>query len=127
MVVFDLNGPLKKEYKRFKIKTVLKQSDIDCLKEVFERRLKHEDWGYPDIVLVDGGKAQVNLAKRLFKGIFVFGIAKGKDRKKDEFIYGSKNREFIDFIEKNKKLFLNVRDEAHRFAITYQKKLAQLK
>ncbi|MDD3046073.1 MAG: GIY-YIG nuclease family protein [Candidatus Pacebacteria bacterium] len=127
MVVSDLNGPIKKEYKKFKIKTVFKQSDIDCLREVFERRLKHKEWGVPDIVLIDGGRAQVNLGKKMFKNIFVFGIAKGKDRKKDEFIYGGDNKETIDFIENNKNLFLSLRDEAHRFAINYQKRLARIK
>jgi len=127
MVVFNLNGPLKKDYRKFKIKTVEKQSDIDCLKEVFKRRLTHTDWEMPDIVLVDGGKAQVNLAKKMFKKVFVFGIAKGRDRKKDEFIFGSKDKKIISFIENNKELFINARNEAHRFAINYQKKLARLK
>ncbi|MDD2909319.1 MAG: GIY-YIG nuclease family protein [Candidatus Pacebacteria bacterium] len=127
MVVFNLNGPLKKDYRKFKIKTVEKQSDIDCLKEVFKRRLTHTDWEMPDIVLVDGGKAQVNLAKKIFTKVFVFGIAKGRDRKKDEFIYGSKDKKIISFIESNKELFINARNEAHRFAINYQKKLARLK
>ena len=117
MVVFNLNGPLKKDYRKFKIKTVEKQSDIDCLKEVFKRRLSHTDWEMPDIVLVDGGKAQVNLAKKIFKKVFVFGIAKGRDRKKDEFIFGSKDKKIISFIENNKELFINARNEAHRFAI----------
>lgn len=127
MVVFNLNGPVKKEYRKFKIKTIQKQSDIDCLREVFERRLNHKEWEEPQIILVDGGKAQVNLAQKKFKDIFILGIAKGKDRKKDEFIYGSKNKDMIDFVEKNKNLFINVRDEAHRFAINYQRKLARLK
>ena len=74
---------------------------------------------------MDGGRAQVNLAKKMFKNIFVLGIAKGKERKKNEFVYGSKDKDIILFIEKNKKLFINVRDEAHRFAINYHKKLAQ--
>ena len=127
MVVFNLNGPSKKDYRKFKIRTVEKQSDIDCLKEVFKRRLTHTDWEMPDIVLVDGGKAQVNLAKKMFKKVFVFGIAKGRDRKKDEFIFGSKDKKIISFIENNKELFINARNEAHRFAINYQKKLARLK
>ncbi|MDD4661667.1 MAG: GIY-YIG nuclease family protein [Candidatus Pacebacteria bacterium] len=127
MVVSDSKGPIKKEYKKFKIKTVEKQSDIDCLKEVFERRLKHAEWGKPDIILIDGGKGQVNLGKKIFKDIFILGIAKGKDRKKDEFIYGGKDKEFISFIEKNKNLFISLRDEAHRFAISYQKRLARIK
>ena len=123
MVVFNLNGPSKKDYRKFKIRTVEKQSDIDCLKEVFKRRLTHTDWEMPDIVLVDGGKAQVNLAKKMFKKVFVFGIAKGRDRKKDEFIFGSKDKKIISFIENNKELFINARNEAHRFAINYQKSL----
>jgi len=127
MVVFNLSGPSKKDYRKFKIRTVEKQSDIDCLKEVFKRRLTHTDWEMPDIVLVDGGKAQVNLAKKMFKKVFVFGIAKGRDRKKDEFIFGSKDKKIISFIENNKELFINARNEAHRFAINYQKKLARLK
>ncbi|HOI60172.1 MAG TPA: GIY-YIG nuclease family protein [Candidatus Pacearchaeota archaeon] len=127
MVVFNLDGPVKKEYRKFKIKTIEKQSDIDCLREIFERRLGHNEWSTPQIILVDGGKPQANLAQKMFKNIFVLGIAKGKDRKKDEFIYGSQDRDMIDFIEKNKNLFINIRNEAHRFAISYQRKLARLK
>ncbi|MDD3919009.1 MAG: GIY-YIG nuclease family protein [Candidatus Pacebacteria bacterium] len=128
MVVSDLKGPIKSEYKKFKIKTVEKQSDIDCLREVFQRRLNHPEWGKPEIVLVDGGKPQVNLTKKFFKDIFVLGIAKGKDRNKDEFIYSSlKDKQMINFIENNKNVFINLRDEAHRFAINYQKRLAQIK
>ena len=127
MVVFNLDGPVKKEYRKFKIKTIEKQSDIDCLREIFERRLGHNEWSTPQIILVDGGKPQANLAQKMFKNIFVLGIAKGKDRKKDEFIYGSQDRDMINFIEKNKNLFINIRNEAHRFAISYQRKLARLK
>ena len=127
MVVASSTQILKSEYRKFKIKNVFKQSDIDCLKEVFGRRLKHEDWALPDIVLIDGGKAQVNLGKKFFKNIFVFGIAKGEDRKRDEFIYGDKNEEIISFIEENRNFLLSLRDEAHRFAINYQKRLARIK
>ncbi len=125
MVVFNLEGPVKKEYRKFRIKTIEKQSDIDCLREIFERRLKHTEWETPQIILVDGGKPQVNLAKKMFENIFILGIVKGKDRKKNEFFYGSKDEDIINFIEDNKKLFVNVRDEAHRFAISYQRKLSR--
>lgn len=128
MVVFNEKGPIKKDYRLFKIRGIMGQSDVDCLKEVLERRLKHKEWILPDIILVDGGKPQVNVFRKILKHkIFVFGIAKGKDRKKDEFIFLDKNKECIDFILNNKKLFINVRDEAHRFAINYQRKLSSLK
>lgn len=123
MVVFNEAGPLKSEYKKFRIRNVLGQSDVDCLKEVLERRLKHREWPLPDYFLIDGGKPQVNLVRRVLKekGVDapVVGIAKGPERKKNEFFF-NKNR---DFIMKNENLFIRVRDEAHRFAVNYQRSL----
>jgi excinuclease ABC subunit C len=120
MVVFDNKGPIKNEYKKFKIKTVEGQSDVDCLREVLERRIKHEEWQWPDIILVDGGKPQVNLIKKILKEnnlkTFVVGIAKGRERKKNEFFSEGNNN--ID-----QELLIRVRDEAHRFAIEYQRQL----
>jgi len=120
MVVFDGNGPVKNEYKKFKIKGVLGQSDVDCLKEVLERRIKHVDWPIPDLILVDGGKPQVSAVKKIIeKKVPVVGIAKGPDRKKNEFFFDTDKV----FIERNKELLIKVRDEAHRFAINYQRDL----
>jgi excinuclease ABC subunit C len=120
MVVFDGNGPVKNEYKKFKIKGVLGQSDVDCLKEVLERRIKHVDWPIPDLILVDGGKPQVNAVKKIIeKKVPVVGIAKGPDRKKNDFFFDMDKV----FIERNKELLIKVRDEAHRFAINYQRDL----
>lgn len=123
MVVFNEIGPLKNEYKKFKIKNVLEQSDVDCLKEVLERRLKRHEWLMPDLILVDGGKPQVGVVKKVLKennlNISVVGIAKGPERKKNEFFFDKDN----DFILKNENLLIRVRDEAHRFAINYQRKL----
>jgi excinuclease ABC subunit C len=123
MVVFNESGPLKSEYKKFKIKNVLGQSDVDCLKEVMERRLNHPDWPMPDYVLVDGGKPQVNAIKQVLKersfSIPVVGIAKGPERKKNEFFFDKDNH----FVLKNQNLLIRARDEAHRFAINYQRKL----
>lgn len=121
MVVF-INGLIsKKDYRKFKIKTIEGQSDVDCLKEVIKRRINHKDWSWPQIVLVDGGKPQVNAVKNLFKKTIVIGIAKGKKRKKNEFIFDSKDKKII---EENKDLLIKVRNEAHRFAIEYQRKLS---
>lgn len=131
MVVFDSENPLKSEYRKFKIKTVVGQSDVDSLKEVLERRLKHTEWKYPDIFLIDGGKPQVNAAMAILKkykiNIPLVGIAKGPERKRNDFIFGIKTREFVKFVNENQKLLIRVRDEAHRFAITFQRSLRKLK
>ncbi|MFA5431564.1 MAG: UvrB/UvrC motif-containing protein [Candidatus Paceibacterota bacterium] len=123
MVVFNESGPLKNEYKKFKIKNVLGQSDVDCLKEVLERRLKHSEWPMPNYILVDGGKPQVSTIKKVLKesifNISVIGIAKGSERKKNEFFFDKNN----EFVLDNEDLLIRVRDEAHRFAINYQRKL----
>jgi excinuclease UvrABC nuclease subunit len=129
MVVFDMDGPAKKNYRRFKIKTVEGQSDVDCLAEVLSRRLKHPEWKQPDIILVDGGKPQVARAKKVLEAkgfsIPVLGIAKGPVRKKNEFILGTKDSVVVRWIYAHTKLLIHARDEAHRFAISYQKKLAR--
>jgi excinuclease ABC subunit C len=123
MVVFNETGPLKSDYKKFKIKNVSGQSDVDCLKEVLDRRLKHSEWPMPDYILVDGGKPQVSTIKKSLKengfNIPVVGIAKGPDRKKNEFFFDKDD----EFVLKNENLLIRVRDEAHRFAINYQRKL----
>ncbi len=121
MVVFIDSFPSKKDYRKFKIKTVEGQSDVDCLKEVIKRRINHKEWDWPQVVLVDGGKPQVNAIKPLLEKTIIIGIAKGKRRKKNEFIFDNKDKEII---EKNKDIFIKVRDEAHRFAIKYQRKLS---
>lgn len=123
MVVFNETSSVKSEYKKFKIKNVLGQSDVDCLKEVLERRLNHPEWPMPDYILVDGGKPQVSAIKSVLKekhfNIPVIGIAKGPERKKNEFFFDKDN----DFVLNNENLLIRVRDEAHRFAINYQRKL----
>ncbi len=119
MVVFRGDRPEKSEYKKFKIKKVKKTDDIAMLKEVLERRFKN-NWKLPDLILVDGGKAQVNIVKDVLSEngleIPVVGLAKGEKRNKNELI-GDKPK-----IVK-KKTLIKLRDEAHRFAINYHKKL----
>lgn len=124
MVVFNASGPIKSQYKKFRIKSVFGQSDVDCLKEILERRLKHSEWTLPDLILVDGGKPQVNVVKKVLKNndfnIPVVGIAKGVERKKNEFFFDVKNK---DLVEENKEILIRARDEAHRFAVKYQREL----
>ncbi|MFA4831548.1 MAG: GIY-YIG nuclease family protein [Patescibacteria group bacterium] len=153
MVVFVNGEPDKSQYRKFKIKTVEGQSDVDCLEEVLRRRIAHAQeirntkdtklrstknnyWPLPDLFLIDGGKPQVNRVKKVLleRGIEipVVGIAKGRERKKNEFVFGERGKEkeergrFVKWVEENNKLLIQVRDEAHRFVIAYQKKLRRI-
>jgi excinuclease ABC subunit C len=131
LVAFNQHGPIKSGYKKFKIKTVVGQSDVDCLREVLSRRLKHEDWPWPDYFLIDGGKPQLRAAVETLQKYNchrpVIGIAKGADRRKNEFILASREPEVIAFVTNHKHTLIQARDEAHRFAITYQKQLRKIK
>ena len=90
MVVFMGDEPVKSEYKKFKIKTINQPDDVGMLKEVLGRRLSHEEWPLPDMILIDGGKGQVSATEEILSEsgfiIPVVGIAKGPERKKNEFI-----------------------------------------
>lgn len=140
MVVFDSAGPVKSEYRKFKIKTVEGQSDVDCLEEVIRRRFTHTEWQYPDVLLIDGGRPQVNRIDKVLQDLHVFiplvGIAKGPERKKNEFTFPPSifldaekvardildaRRNFVTWVNEQQNLLIRVRDEAHRFAITYQR------
>ena len=152
MVVFLNREPDKNEYRKFRIKTVVGPNDTAMLREVLSRRLKRitnyesrlrkatarqarirkknygsYNWPMPDLILVDGGKGQINVAKEILKqyklDIPLVGVAKGYDRKQDRFVYDEKNIKLVDFIANNKNLLLKVRDEAHRFAVGYHKVL----
>ncbi len=129
MVVFEENKPNKNEYRKFRIRNFDEPNDVGMLGEMIERRLHHPEWRFPGIMLIDGGKPQVNAVRRILEtakiAIPVVGIAKGPTRKKNEFVgtkdfwghYTAEEREHL------KKTLIRVRDEAHRFAITYHKKI----
>ncbi|PSO45431.1 MAG: hypothetical protein BRC22_00950 [Parcubacteria group bacterium QH_9_35_7] len=136
LVVFKDNEPQKSEYRKFKIKEVEGQNDVDSLQEVISRRAKYFDRKEsdfakedPDLIVVDGGKAQVNAAREGLEQkqieIPVMGIAKGKNRDKNELIIQGLQPELIKWIKENKKTLVKVRDEAHRFALKYQKKIRE--
>ncbi len=131
MVVFDESGPVKSQYRKFKIKTVPGQSDVDCLAEVLERRLRHEEWARPDIFLIDGGLPQVNKAKKVLDNFgvrtVIVGIAKGSERKRNDFLVLRADDIMKEWIKNNKILLIKVRDEAHRFAITFNRAQRKLK
>lgn len=123
MVVFVSGSAEKSEYRRFKIKDFTSANDPGMMGEVVRRRLKN-NWPLPQLIVVDGGKTQLAAAKtelqRAGLSIPVFGLAK-----KNEEIY-SITGEIIRLAKDSRALFLlqRLRDEAHRFAISYHRKLA---
>ncbi len=132
MVVFIKGRAKKSEYRKFKIKTVKGQNDVAMMKEVVSRRLKRAErfpnaWPLPDIFVIDGGKPQVNVVEKLLKefGVVVpvVGLAKGPDRKQDELIFDKTNSELSRVVYAHKETFQKARDEAHRFAVKYHKKV----
>ncbi len=132
MVVFEGGVPNTREYRRFKIRTVEGlPDDFKSMEEVISRRfmaLLNEEGKFthrPDVVLIDGGKGQLGRAKAVmdrlgFSDITVFGLAKREEEiflpEKDVPILLAKNSEALYFIQR-------IRNEAHRFAITYHRKL----
>jgi excinuclease ABC subunit C len=134
LVRFEGGKPAKGRYRTYKIKTVDGPNDYAMMREVLSRRLtraEEEGWDAPDLVLIDGGKGQLNIAQGVLEELGYSGeidlasIAKGRYEGESDkiYIYGRKNP--IVFSRNSRVLFLlmRVRDEAHRFAITYHKKL----
>jgi excinuclease ABC subunit C len=126
MVVFEGGQPAKAEYRKFRIKTVEDVNDIASMRETLMRRFRN-DWRHPDIILIDGGAGQVHAVEDVLHHlniqIPVIGMAKGPDRKKTELICSQKHEAICRAGEKHIRLLTQVRDEAHRFAITYHRKL----
>ena len=125
MIVFKGSKPDKSQYRKFRIKTVAGANDIAMLKEVLRRRLNHTEWLLPDLILIDGGRAQLCAAvaalnaKRL--ALSVIALAK----KEDELytVYSNKTLR-LSALPINLQLTIQaIRDEAHRFAISYYRKL----
>ncbi|MBI4089174.1 MAG: GIY-YIG nuclease family protein [Candidatus Levybacteria bacterium] len=123
MVVFTNGEKNSSQYRKFKIKTLNSPNDFAMMEEVLQRRIQHKEWPYPDLLIVDGGKGQVSSALKVLREIKthipIIGLAK-----KEETIISSDFKEII--LSKNSdalKLVMRIRDEAHRFAITYHRKL----
>lgn len=125
MVVFTNGEKDSSNYRRFKIKKFYNQkpNDFAMMEEMLERRFKHTEWPGPDLIILDGGKGQVTSAKKVLDKLklnFPFiGLAK-----KEELII-TKELKSIRLPKDSKSLhiIMRIRDEAHRFAITYHKKL----
>ena len=142
MVVFQAGEPLKSRYRHFRIKFPLGADDYGMMYEILIRRYQRalQEGELPDLVMVDGGKGQMNVALGVLKelgidGIDVIGLAKDRVQKghaptiarKGERIFLPKRKEPISLGKTSPALRLlqRIRDESHRFAITYHKKLRQ--
>ena len=144
MVVYEKGKPKRSDYRKFRIKTVSGPDDYACMKEVLTRRFRHgmeeakeledkqleKEFGsftrFPDLLLMDGGKGQVNIALQVLSelglSIPVCGMVKDDNHRTRGLYY--QNREIeIDTRSEGFKLITRIQDEAHRFAIEYHRSL----
>lgn len=133
MTVFTDGEADKSEYRRFKIKTVEGNNDFACLKEVLRRRLsklgteEESRFPKPDLVIIDGGKGQLSSVKEIFDEMGVEDIDLISLAKREEEIFTIRSREPV-VLEKSDyclRMLQRIRDEAHRFAITFNRDLRQ--
>ena len=125
MVVFEDGKAKKNDYRKFRIKTVKGPNDVASMKEVLGRRLKHTEV-LPDLILIDGGKGQVNAVLEVLDDenmdIPVCGMVKDDHHRTRGLLYN--NREFdMDRSKESFKLLTRIQDETHRFAIEYHRSL----
>ncbi len=144
MVVYERGKPKKSDYRKFKIKSVSGPDDYGCMKEVLTRRFLHgieekkeleeknmeECFGsftkFPDLLLMDGGKGQVNIALQVLEelrlNIPVCGMVKDQNHR-TRGLYFNNEEIFIEKESEGFKLITRIQDEAHRFAIEYHRSL----
>ncbi len=140
-VVFEDGVPSKENYRRYKIRTVEGSNDFASMYEVLSRRFKHTEYEDPNLIVVDGGKGQLTQAMKILseigrKDIPVVGLAKARTERDFQAadVASSEERFFLPgranpVIFKNNSeahhILVGIRDEAHRFAITYHRKLRE--
>lgn len=128
MVVFIDGRREPSRYRLFKIKKAPSNDDLRALEEVIARRFSHLEWPFPDLVVIDGGKPQVDYIFKTLKkkniGIPLIGISKFAG---DKLVFTPKIRlSFKKLIELNKNFFLRIRNEAHRFALKSSRRRRQV-
>ena len=133
-VVFDQSGPVKKAYRRFNISNITAGDDYAAMQQTLTRRytrIQREQGTLPDIILIDGGIGQVNIAYEVINnlaisGVQVIGVAKGEGRRPglEKLIFAGEKPQTLNLSKTNSALHLiqQIRDEAHRFAITGHRK-----
>lgn len=132
MVVFVDGKPAKNEYRKFKIKTVEGPDDYASMREVIYRRYSRvlkEGLPFPDLIIIDGGKGQIDVAKdvlanQLGLDIPIAGLAKNDKHKTSELLFGQP-LEVVPLQRNSQAFFLlqRIQDEVHRFAITFHRQL----
>ena len=133
MVVYEKGRPKRSDYRKFRIKSVQGPNDYASMEEVLTRRFTHESSGefdsfarMPDLLLMDGGKGQVNIAlsvlERLGLQIPVCGMVKD-DHHRTRGLYYNNTEIPIDTDSEGFRLITRIQDEAHRFAIEYHRSL----
>ena len=129
LVVFEDGKPKKSDYRKFKNKTVLKNDDFAAMREVVQRRytrLVNEETVLPDLIIIDGGKGQLSSAYRILTDlgiqdkITIVGLAK---KLEEVFFPGESEPLILPRTSNSLKLIQQLRDEAHRFAITFHRQL----
>lgn len=132
MVVFIDGKPAKKEYRKYKIKTVKGPDDYASMREVIYRRYSRvlkEGLPFPDLIVIDGGQGQVDVAKDVLANqlgidIPIAGLAKDDKHKTSELLFGPELN--VVPLERNSQEFFllqRIQDEVHRFAITFHRQL----
>lgn len=131
MVVFINGKPSKKDYRKYKIKTVEGADDYASMREVITRRYSRamrEGTALPDLIAMDGGAGQVNAAKAILKEIGldipVAGMAKNDKHQTSELLFGDP-LEVVPLSRQSQEFFLlqRIQDEVHRFAITFHRQV----
>ncbi|MCD1024011.1 excinuclease ABC subunit UvrC [Enterococcus sp. SMC-9] len=132
MVVFIDGKPAKNEYRKYKIKTVTGPDDYASMREVIYRRYARvlkENLPFPDLIIIDGGKGQVDAAREVLDNqlgldIPIAGLAKNDKHKTSEMLFGQ-DLEVVPLARNSPEFFLlqRIQDEVHRFAITFHRQL----
>lgn len=132
MVVFVNGKPSKKDYRKYKIKTVVGPDDYASMREVIRRRygrVQRDDLTPPDLIVIDGGQGQVNIAKQVIQeelglDIPIAGLQKNDKHQTHELLFGDP-LEVVELSRNSQEFFLlqRIQDEVHRFAITFHRQL----
>ena len=127
MVVFDKGKPKKNAYRKFRLRTVVGPDDYASMKEVLSRRFTDEKMDImPDVIMMDGGKGQVNVAKMVIDSlgldIPICGMVKDDNHRTRGLYYNNREVEFPKGSEAMN-MITALQDEAHRFAIEYHRQL----
>lgn len=124
MVVFISGEKTPAQYRRFRVRIKTpKSNDYLMMAEVIKRRFMHKEWGFPDLLVVDGGKGQVSTAIGVLKEVGLDVPVVGLAKRLESIITPDFKSVNLDRRSPALQLIMRIRDEAHRFAITYHRKL----